>query len=116
MRLGNWWKQSIRSTLGDVLSLHEQGGMVVRATAEKPNLPLIAANDPNIVRWYQEDQVLNIVLSEPMQINQVSEITLRAGGELRDVLGGNERIVAVVIQRPYMRQVHVPSHETKNRC
>jgi hypothetical protein len=87
---------------------YEQGGTVVWATAEKPNLPLIAAKDPNIVRWYQEDQVLNIVLSEPMQINQVSEITLRTGGELRDVLGGTERIVAVVIQRPYMRQVYVP--------
>jgi hypothetical protein len=69
------------------------------------NLPLIAAKAPNIGRWYQEDQVLNIVLSEPMQINQVSEITLRTCGELRDVLGGSDRIVAVVIQRPYMRQV-----------
>jgi hypothetical protein len=29
-------------------------------------------------------------------------------GELEDVLDGTERIVAVVIQRPYMRQVYVP--------
>jgi len=61
------------------------------------------------VRWYQEDQVLDIVFSEPMQLNQVSEATLRAGGELRDLLDGSERVVAVVIQRPYMRQVYVPS-------
>jgi hypothetical protein len=29
-------------------------------------------------------------------------------GELADVFDGNERVVAVVIQRPYMRQVYVP--------
>lgn len=87
---------------------YNQGGMLVWATADKPNLPLRAANDSSIVRWYQEDQVLNIVRSEPMTINQVSELTLRAGGELLDVLDGGERIIAVVIQRPYMRQVYVP--------
>ena len=86
-----------------------QGGAVVWSTADKPNLPLVAAKDPNIVRWYQEDQVLDIVFSEPMQLNQVSEATWRAGGELRDLLDGSERVVAVVIQRPYMRQVYVPS-------
>jgi len=86
---------------------YEQGGMVVWTTTDKPNLPLRAANDPSIVRWYQEDQVLNIVRSEPMKIDRVSEITLRAQGELQDVLDGNERIIAVVIQRPYMRRVFV---------
>jgi hypothetical protein len=29
-------------------------------------------------------------------------------GELEDVFDGSERVVAVVIQRPYMRQVYVP--------
>jgi len=87
---------------------YEQGGMVVWTTTDKPNLPLCAAKDPGIVRWYQEDQVLNIVRSDPMKINRVSEITLLAQGELQEVLDGNERIVAVVIQRPYMRQVFVP--------
>jgi hypothetical protein len=32
--------------------------------------------------------------------------------ELEDVFDGNEHIVAVVIQRPYMRQVYVPSLES----
>jgi len=100
------------AAVGDSGEIHltlsyDQGGMLVWATADKPNLPLRAANDSSIVRWYQEDQVLNVVRSEPMTINQVSEITLRAGGELLDVLDGAERIIAVVIQRPYMRQVYV---------
>jgi hypothetical protein len=34
---------------------YRQGGMVVWATAEQPNLPLYAAKDPTVVRWYQED-------------------------------------------------------------
>ena len=77
------------------------------ATAEKPNLPLYAAKDPSTVRWYQEDQVINIVRSDPLKIDAVSEMSLKARGELSDVFDGNERVVAVVIQRPYMRQVFV---------
>jgi hypothetical protein len=84
-----------------------QGGMVAWSTAEKPNLPLYAAKDPSTVRWYQEDQVINIVRSDPLKIDAVSEMSLKARGELSDVFDGNERVVAVVIQRPYMRQVFV---------
>jgi hypothetical protein len=84
-----------------------QGGMVAWSTAEKPNLPLYAAKDPSIVRWYQEDQVINIVRSDPLKIDAVSEMSLKVEGELSDVFDGNERVVAVVIQRPYMRQVFV---------
>jgi hypothetical protein len=84
-----------------------QGGMLAWSTAEKPNLPLYAAKDPSIVRWYQEDQVINIVRSDPLKIDAVSEMTLKVRGELSDVFDGNERVVAVVIQRPYMRQVFV---------
>jgi hypothetical protein len=84
-----------------------QGGMLAWSTAEKPNLPLYAAKDPSIVRWYQEDQVINIVRSDPLKINAVSEMSLKVRGELSDVFDGNERVVAVVIQRPYMRQVFV---------
>ena len=84
-----------------------QGGMVAWSAAEKPNLPLYAAKDPSTVRWYQEDQVINIVRSDPLKIDAVSEMSLKARGELSDVFDGNERVVAVVIQRPYMRQVFV---------
>ena len=84
-----------------------QGGMLAWSTADKPNLPLYAAKDPSIVRWYQEDQVINIVRSDPLKINAVSEMSLKVQGELSDVFDGNERVVAVVIQRPYMRQVFV---------
>jgi hypothetical protein len=84
-----------------------QGGMVARSTAEKPNLPLYAATDPSIVRWYQEDQVINIVRSDPLKINAVSEMSLKVQGEPSDVFDGNVRVVAVVIQPPYMRQVFV---------
>src|SRR5262245_5044534 len=87
--------------------VYRQGGMVTWMTAERPNLPLYAAKDPGIVRWYQEDQVINIVRSEPLKINAVSEISLKVQGELADVFDGSERVVAVVIQRPYMRQVFV---------
>src|SRR4029450_8507123 len=40
---------------------YAQGGMVMWATADTPNLPLYAAADPTILRSYQEDQVLNVV-------------------------------------------------------
>ena len=107
----------VRETLSAVgqggeihLSLaYQQGGMVIWATAGQPNLPLYAANDPNVVRWYQEDQVLNVVRSEPLNVDRVSEVSLKARGELGDVFDGSEHIVAVVIQRPYIRQVYVPT-------
>ena len=87
---------------------YQQGGMLVWATADRPNLPLVAAEDPTIERWYQEDQVMNVVRSEPLGIDQVREIEITARGDLSDVLDGRQRVVAVVIQRPYMRQVYVP--------
>jgi hypothetical protein len=88
---------------------YEQGGdLVIWASPDKPNLPLRAARNPSIVRWYQEDQVMNVVRSDPLNVDRVSEISLDVKGELEDVFDGSERIVAVVIQRPYMRQVYVP--------
>jgi hypothetical protein len=87
---------------------YQQGAMLIWTTAEQPNLPLYAATDPQVVRWYQEDQVMDVVRSDPQGINTVSEISLDVRGELSDVFDGNQRIVAVVIQRPYMRQVYVP--------
>jgi hypothetical protein len=87
----------------------EQGGeLVIWATPDAPNLPLRAASKPEIVRWYQEDQVMNVVRSDPLGVDRVSEIRLDVEGELEDVFDGKERVVAVVIQRPYMRQVFVP--------
>jgi hypothetical protein len=89
--------------------VYDQGGdLLVWASPDKPNLPLRAASDPRIVRWYQEDQVMNVVRSDPLGVNRVSELSLDVKGELEDVFDGNERVVAVVIQRPYMRQVYVP--------
>jgi hypothetical protein len=88
---------------------YEQGGeLVIWVTPDEPNLPLRAAKDPQIVRWYQEDQVMNVVRSVPLGLDRVSEIGFDVKGELADVFDGNERVVAVVIQRPYMRQVYVP--------
>jgi hypothetical protein len=88
---------------------YDQGGdLLIWATADKPNLPLRAARDPRIVRWYQEDQAMNVVRSDPLGVNRVSELGLDVKGELEDVFDGNERVVAVVIQGPYMRQVYVP--------
>jgi hypothetical protein len=92
----------------DLSLAYQQGGMLIWATADKPNLPLYAANDPSIVRWYQEDQVMNVVRSDPLKVDRVSEISLKVKGKLEDVFDGNERVVAVVIQRPYMRQVYIP--------
>src|SRR5215475_5781456 len=87
---------------------YQQGGMVTWATAKEPNLALYAASDVKVVRWYREDQVLDVVRSDPLGVNSVSEISLNAQGELADVFDGNERVVAVVIQRTYMRRVYVP--------
>jgi hypothetical protein len=50
---------------------------------------------------------MNVVRSDPLNVNRVSEIRFDVRGELEDVFDGNERLVAVVIQRPYMRQVYV---------
>ena len=87
---------------------YRQGGMLIWAIAAEPNLPLYSANDPSIIRVYQEDQVMNVVRSVPLNIDGVSEIDLRVRGELDDVFDGSQRVVGVVIQRPYMRQVYVP--------
>src|SRR5215510_12018123 len=83
---------SAAAASGDVhLSLaYRQGGAVMWVTADKPNLPLYAAEDPSIVRWYQEDQVIDIVRSVPMNLNTVTAIELKATGELADVLDGSE--------------------------
>src|SRR4029450_10233864 len=44
---------------------YEQGGAPVRwATPASPNLELRAAKNPRISRWYQ-DQVMNVVRSDP---------------------------------------------------
>ena len=102
------------SALGESGEVHllldyEQGGeLVIWATPAAPNLPLRAASNTQIVRWYQEDQVMNVVRSDPLGVNRVSELGIEVKGELDDVFDGNERVVAVVIQRPYMRQVYVP--------
>jgi hypothetical protein len=84
------------------------GDWLLWTTAEEPNLPLYAAHDLGIMRVYQEAQVLNVVRSVPLGIDRVSEISLQVRGELSDVFDGNERVIGVVIQRPYMRQVYVP--------
>jgi len=87
---------------------YQQGGMTIWSTATEPNLSLSAASDRCIERWYQEDQVMDVVRSDPLGINNVFEISLNVQGELADVFDGSERVVAVVIQRPYVRQVYVP--------
>jgi hypothetical protein len=87
---------------------YRQGGALMWVTADEPNLRLHAAKAPGVVRWYQEDQVLDVVRSDPLNINQVTEISLDVQGELTDVFDGNERVVGVVIQRPYIRQVYEP--------
>ena len=88
---------------------YEQGGdLLLWASPDAPNLPLRAARNPSIVRWYQEDQVMNVVLSDPLNVDRVTDLRLEVKGELEDVFDGGERVVAVVIQRPYMRQVYVP--------
>jgi hypothetical protein len=87
---------------------YQQGGMVVWATAEEPNLPLYAATDPTVVRWYQEDQVMDVVRSDPLGMDRVSELGLEVRGELADVFDGTQRVVAVFIQRPYLRRVYEP--------
>ena len=87
---------------------YQQGGSVIWATADKPNVALYAAKDPQVERWYQEDQVLDVVRSDPQGVDTVSELRLDVTGELADVFDGAERVVALFIQRPYMRQVYVP--------
>ena len=104
------------SAVGDSGEIHlsltyDQGGdWLLWTTAETPDLRLVAANDPSIVRVYQEDQTINLVYSVPLVIDRTSQISFRVEGELSDVFDGAPRVVAVVIQRPYMRQVHVPDH------
>jgi hypothetical protein len=49
-----------------------------------------------------------VVRSDPPQVDRVSELGLSVRGELAGVFDGTERVVAVVIQRPYLRRVYVP--------
>lgn len=86
---------------------YEQGDIVRWITADEPNLTFYAAKDPSIMRVYQEDQAIDIVKSVPTKVDRVSEIILNVRGELEDVFG-SERVVAVVIQQPYMREVYIP--------
>jgi hypothetical protein len=51
---------------------------------------------------------MDVVRSDPLGVNNVSEVDLEAHGELADVFDGTERVVAVFIQRPYMRHVYEP--------
>lgn len=85
-----------------------QGAQVMWVTAEEPNLLLLAAKDTNVMRWYQEDQVLDIARSDPLKINAVSSIDIKVRGELEDVFDGTEQVIAVVVQRPYVRRVSTP--------
>src|SRR5262245_30313660 len=55
----------------------------------------------------EEDQVINIVRRDPMDVNAFTEIALKVKGEAADVFDGTERVVEIVIQRRYMRQVYV---------
>src|SRR5262249_1470459 len=87
---------------------YRQGGMVIWATADQPNLELRAAKDPSVVRWYQEDQVMDVVRSVPLAVDQVSEIDIRFEGGRGYVWGGRERGGAFAIQRLYRRKVYVP--------
>jgi hypothetical protein len=50
---------------------------------------------------------MDLVRSDPLGVNGFSELLLDVRGELADVFDGSERVVAVVIRRPYMRQVYV---------
>jgi len=91
----------------DLSLAYQQGCLVLWMTADEPDLPLVAANDPAIVRWYQEDQVFDVVHSCELQVDRTSQVSLVVQGELADVFDGKERIVAVFIRRPYLRQVYV---------
>jgi hypothetical protein len=93
----------------DLALEYDQPGAVIWLTADKPNTPFIAASDPNIVRWYQEDQVFDVVRSEELKVDRTSQVSLVVEGELADVFDGTQRIVAVFLRRPYLRRVYVQS-------
>lgn len=50
---------------------------MIWTTADKPNLRLYAAKDPTILRSYQEDQVLNVVRSEPLSRSHRGGVSTR---------------------------------------
>lgn len=49
-----------------------------------------------------------VVRSDPLGVNGVSELSLAVDGELADMFDGTQRVVAVFIQQPYLRQVYEP--------
>jgi hypothetical protein len=51
---------------------------------------------------------MDVVRSDPLGLDRVSELSLQVRGELADVFDGTQRVVAMFIQRPYMRQVYEP--------
>jgi len=44
-----------------------------------------------------------------LKVDRVSRLSLQVQGELDDVFDGAERIMAVFLRRPYIRQVYVPA-------
>jgi hypothetical protein len=51
---------------------------------------------------------MNVVRSDQPNVNASAKVSLDVKGEPEDVFDGSEPIVAVVIQRPDVRQVYVP--------
>jgi hypothetical protein len=95
---------------------YELGGdLVVWATEEQPSPPSERRfHEDQVMDLVQSDPVMSLVRSDPLGIDSVSEISLEVQGELEDVFDGNERVVAVVIQRPYLRQVRVPTADASS--
>jgi len=94
------------------LQLSYQRGPRLRLAADRPNLPIWTTADPGIVRVYQEDSVIEIVRNEAAGLNLTQELLFRSSvPELVDLFDGRERLVAILSNPYYARNVFSPHTE-----
>ncbi len=97
---------------GGTIELHltYERGPLLRQTADRPNFPLWTTANPNIVRVYQEDSVLEILRNDAAGLNLTQELIFRSTvPELADLFDGSEQLVAILGNPYYARKVFSPA-------
>lgn len=85
-------------------------GRLIRISGEHPNFPVWAAEDPRILRVYQEDSVLEVIRTDILGINHVQTLSFQMTiPELVDVFDGSERLVTIMANPHYSRKVFSPT-------
>ncbi|SRR6266446_1208465 len=104
----------VHPEVGGTIEVHltYQRGPLLRQVADHPNFPLWTAANPNIVRVYQEDSVLELLRNDATGLNVTQDVTFHSTvPELADLFDGSERLVAILGNPHYTRKVFSPEKE-----